>query len=162
STGGNVRSALRLSKRFIDVSHLSCITCAISHRDVRSSSPVILSEGTPRYGFIASHLQRRGSLVPPALAPTNPDTVAAPPSLAGLAAVAARLAVREPETDQLVSVVEAAKGAIGADECVLWSFTPGGLERLAASLHSGARADEVSALLAGGELERNGLIVRPL
>src|SRR5689334_24328201 len=110
----------------------------------------------------ASPFQPRGFLVPSALSANGADTVAAPRGLAGLAAVAARLAVREPETDQLMSVVEAAKGALGADECVLWSFAPGGLERFAASSHSAARADEVSALLAAGETERNGLIVRPL
>ena len=88
--------------------------------------------------------------------------VAAPRGLAGVAAVAARLAVRDPENDQLALVVEAARAALRADECVLWSFTDGGLERLASSGHSSTRADEVSALLAAGETERNGLVVRSL
>jgi two-component system NtrC family sensor kinase len=101
-------------------------------------------------------------LVPSAIAAGNADAVAAPRGLAGIAAVAARLAVREPENDQLASVVEAAKAALHADECVLWSFTPSGLERLVASPHSVARADEVSALLAAGETERKGLVAREL
>ena len=76
--------------------------------------------------------------------------------------MAARLAVRHPEHDQLAAVVDAARVALQADECVLWSFTPGGLERLAVSGHGGTRPDEVSALLAAGEAERHGLVVRPL
>ena len=68
---------------------------------------------------------------PPAIAAVNADAVAAPRALAGVAAVAARLAVREPEHDQLAAVVDAARAALSADECVLWSFSPGGLEKLA-------------------------------
>jgi two-component system NtrC family sensor kinase len=79
-----------------------------------------------------------------------------------VAAVAATLAVREPERDQLVSVVDAARAALRADECVLWSFSPGGLEKLASSGHGPTRPDEVSALLAADLTERKGLVVRPL
>ena len=82
--------------------------------------------------------------------------------LAGVAAVAARLAVRGAERDQLELVADAARSALLAEECVLWMFTPGGLERLAASAHAATRADEVSGLLAAGVAERNGLVVRPL
>ena len=93
---------------------------------------------------------------------TTSEHGASPRGLAGVAAVAARLAVREPERDQLELVVDAARSALCADECVLWAFTPGGLDRLAASAHAATRADEVSVLLAGGVAERNGLVVRPL
>ena len=85
---------------------------------------------------------------PPAISTVNAEMVTAPRALAGIAAVAARLAAREPEHDQLVAVVEAARAAINADECVLWSFSPGGLEKLACSGHHGTKPDEVSALLA--------------
>ena len=93
---------------------------------------------------------------------TTSEHAASLRGLAGVAAVAARLAVREPERDQLELVVDAARSALAADECVLWTFTPGGLDRLAASAHASTRADDVSALLAGGVAERNGLVVRPL
>ncbi len=99
---------------------------------------------------------------PPAIAAVNADAVAAPRALAGIAAVAARLAAREPEHDQLVAVVDAARAAVNADECVLWSFSPGGLEKLASPGHQGTKPDEVSALLAADLAEANGIIVRPL
>ena len=99
---------------------------------------------------------------PPTITANSADTVASARGLAGVAAVAARLAVRDPEHDQLAGVVDAARAALGADECVLWSFAPGGLERLAASGHGGTRPDDVSSLLAAGLTERNGLVVRPL
>ena len=83
--------------------------------------------------------------------------VAAPRALAGIAAVAARLAARDPEHDQLVAVVEAARTAINAEEFVLWSFSPGGLEKLASSGHQGTKPDEVSALLAANVAEANGI-----
>jgi two-component system NtrC family sensor kinase len=101
-------------------------------------------------------------LASPAVSATTGDSIAAPRGLAGVALVAARLANREPELDQLSDVIDAARGALNADECVLWSFAPGGLERVAASGSGGTRADEVSALLAAGNIERNGLVVRPL
>ena len=99
---------------------------------------------------------------PPAISAVNAEVIAAPRALAGIAAVAARLAARDPEHDQLVAVVEAARTAINADECVLWSFSPGGLEKLASSGHQGTKPDEVSALLAADLAEANGIIVRPL
>jgi two-component system NtrC family sensor kinase len=101
-------------------------------------------------------------LAPPAISAINADVVAAPRALAGIAAVAARLAAREPEHDQLVAVVDAARAAVNADECVLWSFSPGGLEKLASSGHQGTKPDEVSALVAADLAEANGIIVRPL
>jgi two-component system NtrC family sensor kinase len=101
-------------------------------------------------------------LVPPAPFAANPDALAEPRGLAGVAAVAARLAVRDTEIDQLASVVDAARAALGADACVLWSFAPGGLEPMASSGAPAIRADEVSSLLASGLTERNGLLVRPL
>jgi two-component system NtrC family sensor kinase len=82
--------------------------------------------------------------------------------LASVAVVAARLASRQPGRDQLGSVVEAARVTLRAEECVLWTFTPGGLERLASSGRDCTRVDQVSALLASGETERPGLAVRPL
>jgi two-component system NtrC family sensor kinase len=93
---------------------------------------------------------------------TTSDTGDSLRGLAGVAAVAARLAVRDAERDQLELAVEAARSALLAEECVLWTFTPGGLDRLAASAHATTRPDEVSSLLAGGVAERNGLVVRPL
>jgi two-component system NtrC family sensor kinase len=101
-------------------------------------------------------------LAPTAFSATTPDAVAAPRSLAGVAAVAARLAVRAADENQMASVVEAARAALSAEECVLWSFTVGGLERLVSAGHTGTRPDEVSALLAAGQAERDGLVVRPL
>jgi len=91
-----------------------------------------------------------------------PDVIAVPRGLAGVAAVAARLAVREPEHDQLASVVDAARAAMRAEECVLWAFSPGGLEKLVSSGHGTTKPDEVSVLLAADLAERNGLVVRPL
>lgn len=82
--------------------------------------------------------------------------------LAGVAAVAAHLAARGAEHDQLASVVEAARAALQADECVLWSFSSSGLERLASSGHVATRAEDVSVLLAAGDGERDGLLVRQL
>ena len=82
--------------------------------------------------------------------------------LAGVAVVAARLAAGGAERDQLEAVIEATRDALRADECVLWSFSPGGLERLASSGHLATRADEVSSLLAAGDGERDRLIVRQL
>ena len=93
---------------------------------------------------------------------TTTENGASARGLAGVAAVAARLAVREPGRDQLELVVDAARSALRADECVLWTFTPVGLDRLAASPHAATRAEDVSVLLAGGVAERNGLVVRPL
>ena len=49
-----------------------------------------------------------------------------------------------------------------ADECVLWSFSSSGLERLASSGHVATRAEDVSVLLAAGDGERDGLLVRQL
>jgi len=82
--------------------------------------------------------------------------------LAGVAAVAARLAQRGGEHEQLGSVIEAARVALRADNCTLWSFTPSGLERLASAGHSTTSPEEISVLLAAGEAERTGLVVRPL
>jgi two-component system NtrC family sensor kinase len=76
--------------------------------------------------------------------------------------VAEHLAARGAEHDQLASVVDAARAALHADECVLWSFSPSGLERLAASGHVATRAEDVSALLAVGDGERGVLVVRQL
>jgi two-component system, NtrC family, sensor kinase len=59
-------------------------------------------------------------------------------------------------------VVDAARSALQADECVLWSFSPGGLERLASAGRMITRADEVSPLLASGQSEHDGLVVRTL
>ena len=101
-------------------------------------------------------------MAPPAISAANADAVAAPRALAGSAAVAARLAAREPEHDQLVAVVDAARAAVNAEECVLWLFSPGGLEKLASAGHQGTKPDEVSALLAADLAEANGIIVRPL
>ena len=101
-------------------------------------------------------------MAPPAISAANADAVAAPRALAGIAAVAARLAAREPEHDQLVAVVDAARAAVNAEECVLWLFSPGGLEKLASAGHQGTKPDEVSALLAADLAEANGIIVRPL
>jgi two-component system, NtrC family, sensor kinase len=99
------------------------------------------------------------------LGPTALSTAKSIPAtrgLSGLAAVAARLAERGDERDQLPSVLEAARAAIEADECVLWAFAPSGLERIASSGHVVTRADEVSALLALGDGERDQLVVRHL
>ena len=90
------------------------------------------------------------------------ESVAAARGLAGVAAVAAQLAARVAEEDQLSAVIEAARAALHADECVLWAFSLGGLERVASSGHALARADEVSALLAAGDTERDKLVVRQL
>jgi len=79
----------------------------------------------------------------------------------GVAAVAACLAL-DPADDDLGSLLDALRAALRADECVLWSFTPGGLELLASSGPRGTRADEVSAMLANSAAESNGLFVRPL
>ena len=90
------------------------------------------------------------------------ESVAAARGLAGVAAVAAQLAARVAEEDQLAAVIEAARAALHADECVLWAFSLGGLERVASSGHARTRADEVSALLAAGDSERDMLVVRQL
>ena len=96
------------------------------------------------------------------LTASTAESVSAARGLAGVAAVAAHLAARGAEEEQLSSVVEATRVALQAEECVLWSFSPGGLERLAWSGHGGTRADEVSALLAFGDGDRDTLIVRQL
>ena len=138
-------------------------SCADLIRDPTARSPVILSEGAIRTEQQdALPKTSRTLLATPLISARSADTVAAPQGLAGVALVAARLAGRDPETEQLDAVVDAARAALHAEECVLWSFAPGGLERLAASGHGGIRADEVSALLAAGQAERNGLVVRPL
>ena len=98
-------------------------------------------------------------MVPTALSAPSHSPVR---GLAGVAAVAEHLAARGAEHDQLASVVDAARAALHADECVLWSFSPSGLERLAASGHVATRAEDVSALLAVGDGERGGLVVRQL
>jgi two-component system, NtrC family, sensor kinase len=100
-------------------------------------------------------------LIPTALSARS-EFVTPARGLAGVAVVAARLAERGAEREELASVVEAARDALRAEECVLWSLSPGGLERLAASAHAATRADEVSALLAMGEGERDQLVVRQL
>ena len=140
--------------------YVSFVTTA--RRDVPWRSPVILSERAPRSRPVARTLQPRGLLGLPAISAVSADAVATPRALAGVAAVAARLAAREAERDHLVSVVDAARGALNADECVLWAFSPGGLEKLASSGHSVTKPDEVSALLAADITERAGLVVRPL
>jgi two-component system NtrC family sensor kinase len=85
-----------------------------------------------------------------------------PRGLAGIAAVAARLAASGAEDEQLASGIDAARTAVNADECAVWSFALGGLDRMASSGHIATRADEVSAMLAAGESERGRLVVRPL
>jgi len=100
-------------------------------------------------------------LVPTSLTAST-DSVAAARGLAGVAAVAARLAAHGAEDDQLTLVVDAVRAALQADECVLWSFSPGGIDRIASSGHVATGADEVSALLAAGDSERDRLVVRQL
>jgi hypothetical protein len=112
-------------------------------------------------GTMAAAHPTRGFVVPPALS-AKTGSVNAARGLAGLAAVAARLAVSGTDEEQLASVVDAARTALEADECVLWAFTIGGLDRMAASGPTLTGADEVSVLLAAGESERDRLIVRQL
>jgi two-component system NtrC family sensor kinase len=100
-------------------------------------------------------------LVPTALS-SKTGSASTARGLAGVAAVAARLAASGAEDEQLTAVVDAARAAVQADECVLWAFSVGGLDRVASSGHVVTRADEVSALLAAGESERDRLIVRQL
>jgi two-component system NtrC family sensor kinase len=100
-------------------------------------------------------------LVPTALS-SKTGSASTARGLAGVAAVAARLAASGAEDEQLTAVVDAARAAVQADECVLWAFSVGGLDRVASSGHVVTRADEVSALLAAGESERERLIVRQL
>jgi two-component system NtrC family sensor kinase len=100
-------------------------------------------------------------LAPPAFSAASADTVALSRGLAGVAAVAARLALHGAD-DHLGAVMNAVREALRAEECVLWSFTPGGLEAMASSGSRGTRVDEVSAMLAAAALERNGLFVRAL
>jgi two-component system NtrC family sensor kinase len=101
-------------------------------------------------------------LAPSAFSATTADSVGLSRGLAGVAAVAARLAERGVEHDQLASVVEAARIALRAENCVLWLFTPSGLERLVSAGNSSTGAEEISVLLAAGESERKGLVVRAL
>jgi two-component system NtrC family sensor kinase len=96
------------------------------------------------------------------LTASTAESVSAARGLAGVAAVAARLAARGADEEHLAAIVDAIRIALQADECVLWLFSPGGLERLASSGHGGTRADEVSTLLASGDGERNSVIVRQL
>jgi PAS domain S-box-containing protein len=131
-------------------------------RDFRSPSPVILSEGhdessPSNRGTCLS----RGFLVPIALS-SKIGSVSAARGLAGVATVASHLAASGREGEQLAFVVDATRAAVHAEECVLWSFSLGGLDRIASSGHIGTRPDEVSAMLASGESERDRLIVRPL
>jgi two-component system NtrC family sensor kinase len=100
-------------------------------------------------------------VVPTALS-AKTGSAAGPRGLAGIAAVAARLAASGAEDEQLASGIDAARTAVNADECAVWSFAPGGLDRMASSGHIATRADEVSAMLAAGECERDQLVVRPL
>ena len=100
-------------------------------------------------------------MVPTALS-LKTGSAAGPRGLAGIAAVAARLAAVGAEDEQLASVIDAARIAVNADECAVWSFALGGLDRMASSGHSATRADEVSAMLAAGESERDRLFVRQL
>src|SRR4029453_5613656 len=102
--------------------YVSFVTAA--RRDVPRRSPVILSERAPRSMPVARTLQPRGHLGSPAISAVSADVVATPRALAGVAAVAARLAAREAERDHLVPGVDAARAALNADECVLWSFIP--------------------------------------
>jgi len=90
------------------------------------------------------------------------DTAPAARGLAGIAAVAAQLAVHHAGGDHVDVVAEAARAALGADACAVWRFTPGGLERLAAAGRAVARPEEVSAMLAAGDTERDGTVVRHL
>ena len=99
-------------------------------------------------------------MAPSAFSATTADSVAVSRGLAGVAAVAARLALGA--ADQLGSVIEAVRAALHADECVLWSFTPGGLTPLASSGPRGIRAEEVSAHLAASAADSDALVVRPL
>jgi len=101
-------------------------------------------------------------LAPPAFAATTADSIALSPGLAGVAAVASRLALCDGDPDQLGSVIDAAREALRAHECVLWSFTPGGLEPIASSGVRGMTVEQVSALLAGPEPGRSGVVVRAL
>jgi two-component system NtrC family sensor kinase len=100
-------------------------------------------------------------LVPTALS-SKTGSASTARGLAAVAAVAARLAASGAEEEQLTAVVDAARAAVQSDECVLWAFSVGGLDRVASSGHVATRADEVSALLAAGESERDRLIVRQL
>ncbi|HEX6052027.1 MAG TPA: ATP-binding protein [Gemmatimonadaceae bacterium] len=93
-----------------------------------------------------------------AITPTT-GAAAAARGLAGVAAVAARLAARQSGTDQLHAVVEAARVALNAEECVVWAANPGGLERHAASGRDQTAPAQVSRLLARGGGERDGLTV---
>src|SRR5690242_14606685 len=58
--------------------------------------------------------------------------------------------------------MDSVREALRADECVLWSFTPGGLQAMTSAGPRSTRVDEVSAMLAAAALERDGLVVRPL
>ena len=100
-------------------------------------------------------------MVPIALS-SKTGSVSASRGLAGVAAVAAQLAASGAEDEQLTAVADAARAAIHADECVLWAFSVGGLDRMASSGHVTTRPDEVSAMLAAGESERDRLVVRQL
>jgi len=100
-------------------------------------------------------------LVPIALS-SKIGSVSAARGLAGVATVASHLAASGREGEQLAFVVDATRAAVHAEECVLWAFSLGGLDRIASSGHVGTRPDEVSAMLASGESERDRLIVRPL
>jgi two-component system NtrC family sensor kinase len=87
---------------------------------------------------------------------------AAARGLAGVAAVAARLAERQGWSHQLDAVAEASRVAIGAEECVIWGMNPGGLDRVASSGRGETTPAQVSRLLARGGGERDGLVVRRL
>ena len=90
---------------------------------------------------------------------TTTSSATAARGLAGVAAVAARLAAQQSGTGQLKAVADAVLVALNADECVLWAANPGGLERLASAGREGTRAEDISPLLARGGGERNGLTV---
>lgn len=90
------------------------------------------------------------------------DSAPAARGLAGVAAVAACLARHPDGREHLPAVLDAIRSALRAEEAVLWSFRPGGLERLASAGHTSLRADEVSALLAAGEEDRDDIAVRQL
>jgi two-component system NtrC family sensor kinase len=99
------------------------------------------------------------------LASTALSTSSAPAAargLAGVAAVAARLAARQSDVAQLDGVAEAARVALNAEECVIWAAYPGGLGRLASSGRDATAPEDVSQLLARGGGERDGLVVRRL